>query len=375
MIRLCLLAGLVCLAMPNAMLANPVELAKSAQLELEQAGRSLQEARRANDRVSALTKTVRAYEAGLEALRSGLNQTQQREREIRTLFETKQEKLAQLLVVLQTMGRDPVPTILLHPSGPTNTTRAAMMVQDVAAQIETETEALKQQLSELTEISALHETASEALSIALSEAQTARSELTQAMADRVALPRSFNPDPVQMRNLVRSSETFGEFITQLTRINIDSIHAKEGFEQRKGQLASPTTGRVLHGFAEPNAAGTSRPGVILAAPREAIVITPTDATVRYAGALLDYGKTIILEPAPGYLMILAGLDTLDAEAGQVLSSGTPVGKMGGTVPDADGFLNTAANDGSGNPQETLYIELRNGDTALDPEVWFALQKE
>ncbi len=375
MIRVCFAAALIGVTGPLWAQNSPVELARNAQSMLDQAAISLQEASRTADRVSALTKTVRAYEAGLESLRSGLRQSILRAREIETEFAASQSKLTRLMVILQNMGRNPVPTVLLHPSGPTNTVRAAMMVEDVARQIDSETEALKQQLTDLEEIRQLQQEANTALSEALSEAQRARTELADAISSRVALPRSFNADPVRMRNLIRASETLGDFISQLARINIGAVAPAPGFEQSKGRLPSPVTGQVLHAANTPDAAGIARPGVILSAPQEAVVITPVDATIRYAGPLLDYGNTVILEPAPGFLLILAGLARLHADAGQVLSAGTPVGNMGGTVPDADSFLNAATHDGSGNRQETLYIELRNGDTALDPENWFAWKKE
>lgn len=375
MFRACFLLVSLLLASATTAQTNPVERTQEAQQELEQAAVTLQDARRSNDRVMALTKALRAYESGLLSLRSGVQTSDLRGQEIKALFVEKQRKLTKLLAILQSMGRDPVPTVLLHPSGPTNTIRAAMMTEAVAEQIASETEALKDQLSQLAEIDALSETVAETLDAALSNAQEARSELTDAISDRIALPRSFTADPVRMRNLIRSSDTLEGFLTQLAGIDISPSDAQPDFAELRGQLISPVSGRVHTEFNMPDSAGISRPGILMTAPAKAIVITPADATVRYAGPLLDYGLTVVVEPASGFLLILAGMDQLFAEAGQVLASGTPIGIMGGTVPAADGFLSFQPNDSSGNREETLYIEIRNGDTPMDPKVWFALKKE
>ena len=102
---------------------------------------------------------------------------------------------------------------------------------------------------------------------------------------------------------------------------------------------------------------------------------PWPATIRYIGPLLDYGNVIILEPDAGTLMVLAGLEEVYGELGQVLPAGTPLGLMGGVEPDKDRFLLNAMN-GSGSEQtETLYMELRLGTEPVDPAEWFAETKE
>ncbi|MEZ5674302.1 MAG: hypothetical protein R3D81_03325 [Thalassovita sp.] len=44
---------------------------------------------------------------------------------------------------------------------------------------------------------------------------------------------------------------------------------------------------------ESDAAGIARPGVVLATRPRALVTTPTAATIRYLGPLLDYGNVMI----------------------------------------------------------------------------------
>jgi septal ring factor EnvC (AmiA/AmiB activator) len=88
--------------------------------------------------------------------------------------------------------------------------------------------------------------------------------------------------------------------------------------------------------------------------------------------LLDYGNVIILEPQAGYLLVIAGLDQVYGEIGQILDQGAPVGLLGGKQTGAQEFLIQASDGGGAMAQETLYIELRHNGEPVDPEVWFAL---
>lgn len=125
---------------------------------------------------------------------------------------------------------------------------------------------------------------------------------------------------------------------------------------------------------EADAAGLTRPGILLATRPHALVTTPAAATVRYRGPLLDYGNVMILEPQAGLLLVLAGLDQVFGAPGEVLPAGSPVGLMGGQEPQA-GTIVVQSGEGAGNTRsETLYIEVRENNQPVDPALWFAMQE-
>ena len=84
---------------------------------------------------------------------------------------------------------------------------------------------------------------------------------------------------------------------------------------------------------------------------------------------------IILEPESETLLILAGLDVVYGQVGEVIDAGAPVGVMGGATPSADTFLINATNGTGSALTETLYIELRQGTEPVDPGTWFAVTKD
>ena len=82
-----------------------VAAAERASADLAEAVLALEKARGARDRVAALTGTIRAYEAGLSALRDAMRRVSVREAEITADFAARRDQISALLSVLATIGR------------------------------------------------------------------------------------------------------------------------------------------------------------------------------------------------------------------------------------------------------------------------------
>ena len=89
--------------------------------------------------------------------------------------------------------------------------------------------------------------------------------------------------------------------------------------------------------------------------------------------MLDYGNVIILEPAADVLFVIAGLAETFGEPGQVVPEGSPIGLMGGETPPVDAILTTNRVTGAEPRSETLYLEVREGQSPVDPATWFATE--
>lgn len=347
------------------------DLAATASADLQASVAALEEAKSSKDRVAALTRTIRAYEDGLAALREALRQAHLREATLQLQFQAKRDRVAQLVGVLSQLESRPGPLLLLHPSGPLGTVRSGMMLADVTPALQAEAEALRAELVELRDLRALQQAAGETLAAGLGTAQEARTALSQAISDRTTLPKRFTEDPETLRGLLESADTLEAFAAGLA---LDD-RGNQNFPDAKGTLPLPVLGSLLRRAMEADAAGVRRPGVSLATRPRALVTAPWPATIRYLGPLLDYGNVIVLEPGGGYLLILAGLETVYGEVGEVLAAGAALGLMGGGEPGVADFLATAQEGGGVSGTETLYMELRQGADPVDPAEWFAALRE
>lgn len=351
---------------------DPAEAALDAVRILDESAQALSEAKGGRERVKALTEIVRGYESGLAALRDGMRTASLRESQLTEDLNARDSEIAQLLGVLQAMSRAPAPATLLHPSGPTGTARAGMLLAEVTPGLKAKADALRADLEEVQALRLLQDQAADKLREGLTGAQDARTALSKAVADRTDLPRRFVENPVQTAVLIAATETLEGFASGLSSIaENEASGSLPDISHRRGNLRLPVQGQVLRRPGEADAAGVRRPGILIATGPQAVVTTPTAATIRYRGPLLNYGLVTILEPQAETLFVFAGLDAVFGKIGQVLPAGDPVGLMGGTL-QTDVSL---SGEGAGNARpETLYIEVREHNEPVDPTEWFRTDK-
>ena len=373
MIRALALGFALCAA-PAMAADTPAQAAEAAAVMLEEASVSLTQADSSRDRVAALTQTIQAYEEGLVALRDGLRRAAIRRATLEADLTSRRDEVAQLLGVLQAMGRAPAPLLLLHPTGATGTARSGMILAEVTPALHAQAESLRLQLEEMSLLGQLQEGAADTLRRGLTGAQDARIALSAAIQNRSPLPRRFSEDPIQTALLIASAETLDAFAQGLLGTTPDDLYGT-GPDARnlRGTLPLPVQGQVIRRFNETDAAGVIRPGFVISTRPRALVTAPAAATLRFKGPLLSYGNVVILEPAADVLLIIAGLAEAYGEIGQILPAGAPIGLMGGETPPVDAILTDTAEGGGLRSTETLYLELREGQSPVDPATWFAVE--
>ena len=375
------LAGLIAATPAAAQDAPPsvsvaVAAAQDAAAQLRAAVAKLADAVSADDQVVALTEVIRGYEQGLAALREGLRQASAREAELRARFEAQRVQLASVLGAMTALQQAPETTMLLHPAGALANARSGMVLADVTPGLQSEAEALQDDLREIATVRELQAGAAQMLGAGLASVQEARRLLASAVTDRSSLPVRFAEAPAELQKLRDAAQSLDEFATGVAKVQMDVGPPMADFEGAKGSLPLPVVGTILRLYGQPDAAGVERPGWVIATPPAALVTTPWPATIRYRGPLLDYGNVMIVEPARGYLLVFAGMSQVFGEVGDVLQAGDPLGLMGGTEASAQEFgaqfVTDAAIGGNAGRTESLYLELRKEQETLDPADWFML---
>jgi len=364
------LAVLACLAGAPAC-ADTADNARSAALSLLSAIDGLAEARLAPDQIDALTQAIQAHEAGLSALRAGLRDATLREATINRVFERQQAEVSRLLGAMMAVERIEGPAMLVHPQGPLATARAGMMMADLAPAMQAQAERIGQLARELADLRGLRQVAIDTLDAGLASLQDARTDLSQAIADRRDLPPSVGGDEARMMVLLDSVRTLEELATGLAERPAGMSANLPVFAAARGRLPLPVTGSILHRAGEADAAGIVRPGLVMATEPGALVVSPWHGSVRYRGPLLTYGNVILIEPGEGWLIILAGLDLVYPRVGEVLAQGDALGLMPGGERTGDEFVQT---DTVAGRSETLYLEIRENGQAIDPADWFDLSE-
>ena len=350
---------------------NPVAQAETALADLRAASISLQEAEKARDRVRALTATIQAFANGLGALREGMRRTAIREKVLSERLNGQRAEIANLLATLQGMARAGSPEVLLHPSGATGTARAGMLLAGLSPRLNARAQKVRNDLQEIQTLRAVQVASTNQMQNGLQQIQRARAALNQAMADRKDLPARFTTDPTRTALLIASAETLDGFASGLGQMIEDEIAPPLDLGPNPGEIALPVRGVVLRKAGEADMAGVVRPGVVLATRPNALVTSPTAATIRYVGPLLDMGRVVILEPQARTLFVIAGLGDAYGTAGQVIEAGTPIGTMGPLRIGTDELMSPIGEGTGTDRSETLYIEVRENNRPVDPATWFA----
>lgn len=130
------------------------------------------------------------------------------------------------------------------------------------------------------------------------------------------------------------------------------------FAQLKGRLPWPTTGSLAATFGRQEhprfRTVTFNRGIEIAAPEGRDIVAVADGTAIYADWFKGYGRLIILDHGGGYFTLYAHASELLARAGEAVSRGQVIARVGDT-----GSLE--------GPQ--LYFELRHKGKPQDPLAW------
>ena len=338
---------------------------------LDLATANLTKAKKAKKRIKSLSQAIQSYEETLAILRISVRDLTLQQSQVQSVLDQNENEIMQLLGVLATVQKAPIAGQMLHPNGPLATARSGMIISDIVPILQENVDQLRDQVMVLKQLSETQHKAKGSLQKGLLELQNAHSNLGRAIVNREELPKRFIADPEKMEILVKASKDLETFAASVQSIALNEPSVSlPSVRDRKGNLNLPVRGKVLRKFNEADAAGIKRSGIILATDPKAIVISPTAATIRYLGPLLDYGNVAILEPQNGLLFVFAGMDTLYGEIGQVIPALSPVGLMPSQSNEVDKIFKTKANIYSGKLSETLYVEVRLGSETENPLDWF-----
>lgn len=368
------LAWLLILPLPAFAQDDLAVATAEAQAALRAAQGALTASESATDRVMALTDVVRGYESALAATRDGLRRVDAQRDMLQADLDGRQADVAQLLGALQTVSRAPPPIAELHPDGPLNTIRAGMLIADMTPALQAKVTTLRAQLDHLAALTALQTEVGDALKTGLTGAQEARAALGTAIQNRAPLPKRFDEDPIQTALLMANTDTLGKFVAAL-QAALPPGETDANVNAEKGMVPLPVTGQLRRAFNTEDAAGVVRPGILIEAAAHALVTAPLPATIMFRGELLDYENVIILEPTQGVMFIFAGLAEVYGTAGDIVQAGAPLGILGGAPLQTNANLTTNTGEDGGTLPQTLYLEVRDGQTPVDPATWFALEQE
>lgn len=346
------------------------------------------------------TRQAQATEDRMSRLEERLRNLGASEAAIRRSLDARRGVIAEILAALQRMGRRPPPAVLVQPEDVLAVIRTSMLLGAVVPELRGEAETLASDLAELVRLRGLIAADKEGLRTdlagwakeqqrlnALMTARRARlAEVESGLAAERLRAAELGVQAKNLKDLVdrmqgevtarrRAAEEARNAELREARLTQERFAAagfrdparlapKVRFAEARGDLPRPVSGRLLRAFNQPDGNGGMTRGISLSTRPKAVVASPADGWVSFAGPFRSYGRLLIINAGDGYYLLLAGMDQINVEVGQFVLAGEPVASMG------EGAPSPAAGDGDrGDP--VLYVEFKKDGGSIDPEPWWA----
>lgn len=365
----------------------------------EQAMQINQELEGVSQEMVKSAKLIQNNEEKISQMEETLEKLQQGLVNAENTFLKEDENLIKTLSALQNLALKPTEALFVQPLTPVEIIRSAMLLRETVPYLEQNAELIRtelekiekkknlveKQVQKITQQKQLLENEHEQMKLLVQKKSKIRnaveikSEQTKKEVDKLASQAQDVRDLLQkldaerkekkrrqqeeLKRLAEIRRQEQEKLSEAKKLEeqerADLIKFKpeiikevgDNFVSAKGQLSMPAKGPIVTAYGEERVKGVSSKGIIIKTRNMAQVISPYDGAVIFAGPFRGYGNLIIIEHGSGYLSLLAGLENIDCEIGQMLLAGEPVGQM----PD--------------DRDAKLYVELRKDNQPINPMLW------
>lgn len=355
------------------------------------------------ERVTFLTRQVERLKKDQHALSDALiktakleravaNDIAEREKKLKKMIEKRAQvhqslknrraEFAEVLAILERIGLKLPPALMVRPEDALASVRSSILLGSVVSQMQERTRDLAESLKELTTLSNSIAAEYVALKTKMQNQAEQRKRLELLLKEKATLQKKSEEELTeqQQKNIVlaKKAQSLEELIVELDRqsklssdISIQvrknlQLLEQNNFESRKGSLLFPVVGtKVMHVHKNSQ---TTRFGEMVETEEAAVVISPADALVAFAGPFRSYGQLIILNVGNGYHIILTGMSRINVIQGQFVLAGEPLGTMGVQ------FIASSVALDIGKTVPMLYIEFRKQGKPINPTPWWRTEK-
>lgn len=323
---------------------------------------------------AALAARIQQAEAEISANEARIRLIEQQQAGLRARLAERQRPLVQLTAALQRMSRRPPILALLRPGSLSETVYLRAVLESMMPEIARRTAGVRGEIDRaraLQRQAALASTQLRASQAALGQRRTelagveARQRLAQrtasGAADReaeraLALAEQARDLTGLVDALGKAGQLRGELAAlpgpvlrplQPQAAQVSAVAADPPSPAAPARYILPVAGRVVAGFGEAAVGQPRSRGISIAARGFAQAVAPAAGRVVFAGTYQGYGNIVIIEHGGGWTSLVTGLARLDAQVGQQLVAGSPLGQAGAGRP-------------------VLTLELRRGGEAVNP---------
>ncbi len=327
-----------------------------------------------------------------KAERAATNDIVEREEKLKKMIEKQAQiyqslknnraEFAEVLALLERMGLNPPPALMVRTEDALASVRSSVLLGAIVSQMQKKIQVLTASLKELTNLRHSITTEYAALKTKMQNQVEQQKRLELLLDEKAKLQKKSEEELTeqQQKNIIlaKKAQSLEELILELDRqskLSSDvSVQVQKNlqlleqanFESRKGSLLFPVAGKKIQHMN--SSSQITRFGEMIETEAAAVVISPADALVAFAGPFRSYGELIILNVGNGYHIVLIGMSRINVTQGQFVLAGEPLGTMGKQF-----IANSVALD-IGKTTPMLYIEFRKQGKPVNPTPWWQTEK-
>jgi len=333
---------------------------KQQQEQLDQAAREaskgLQDLR---DRLIQAAKTLQDKQTEEENLEDKLDDLSQDIALKSKKADEERKQLSQIISALVEIASRPPETLFLQNGTTVDHIHRSLLLRSILPRIKEEAESTANDLATLYDLQTQMAEQKRLVTAAQENLQKQRKDLDQLISARQGFLQRTEEQKADIANHLAALSAQAKDLRQLMqKVSPPSSSSNKSIPHSDIVLKWPVSGVIHRHFGDKDNDGVTSEGLILAAPSGAPIVAPLAGKVVFEGPFRGYGQIMILQHIGGYHSFLAGFGRIDAEMGQEVAAGEPLGVLPvkpGTKPE-------------------LYFEWRHGDEPIDPIGGLTLHK-
>ena len=346
--------------------ASPNEL-KGVSSEISRQKQALSSQQK---KLDSLQKSLKAQELSIVRLekeikeaKEALNKTNHSiatlEKRITSLQQQKQqqsEKLAELLQTYYVTQRAKSSASLLNQG--VEEDRISQYFQHLAKQRTITIEKLETTVEQLSESENQLKLEQQQITKLLAQQNQKRQQLSKEQSKRkgtvTSIKKSISSDKVYLTELQRNETRLKAEIAKAAKAAKLNAVPMDGLAKRKGRLPWPLKGKVLHNYGSRQTGQINWKGMVIDANYGQSVKAVYSGTVVFSDYLRGYGLVILLDHGKGDMTLYGFNQSLLKKEGDKVAAGETIALAGDT---------------GGQPQASLYFEIRRNSKTQNPKRW------
>ncbi len=303
--------------------------------------------------ISDLGKQIKQTQVSLNKANGAIKQL---ELDISRLIKQKarqSEKLKQLINTYYATRNSGNASSLLQDNSEED--RISQYYQHLAKERSATIEALNKTHQQLTAKQQALQTERDSISALLTQQTTKRDELRNTQKQRQStlnrIKTSISSDKVYLAELQRNEARLKSELAKAAKRNAIPMR---GLAREKGQLDWPVRGQLLHRFGTTQSGQIDWKGIVISADYGQEVKAVYPGTIVFSEYLRGYGLVVLLDHGKGDMTLYGFNQTLLKKEGDKVLAGETIALAGDT---------------GGQPQPSLYFEIRRNSKAQNPLQW------